>query len=562
MIKVVVVAATAAAAVVVVVVIVVVVVVTATAAAVAVIGYHLSVKLDLILIKPKIILISSILNGPACDSVCETAGLLAGRWAVPMISYGCEDSKLSDRTLYPTFFRTTSKFTAMTGFLEDVLTYFNWEQVTLVTTDNRVWIETEEEIIREFPTRITTMTWNILSTDWSNIQPTLLQKSKESHVFLLLMFGLDVLRFLYEAKTVGLLGGEHVFITIDFANMGKRMAHPLDGNHLTGVLDITLDVTPESEVFSNFLSQIEANFTYLNEDIVEDQCAHYELAIHAGLMYDGMLIYAKAVDATVRENIDPKRGLQLSQNIYNSIIQGVTGRVHINADGSRDAQFMLHNLQEGCYVPIARSAVTLSLKRQENSRAWIIHIDDLKLRGRSKSHLSASPVNSRSFRASRTSFSTESSLGQAFTEQYIYKGEDVAGKTITIPLSKYQIGPASKRVSSKTAKPQGGQQAAKELSSGGGAVKQLGIAATINTGGPGGRPGLVITKQLTKEVNHIMALSHPNLCRFYGVCVDVGTEMTVWEYCRKGSLQDVIHNDKKYLEDMPFKISFINDITN
>ena len=43
--------------------------------------------------------------------------------------------------------RTTSKFTAMAGFLEDVLTYFQWDHVTLVTTDNRVWIETEEELL-------------------------------------------------------------------------------------------------------------------------------------------------------------------------------------------------------------------------------------------------------------------------------------------------------------------------------------------------------------------------------------------------------------------------------
>ncbi|KAK3755812.1 hypothetical protein RRG08_010415 [Elysia crispata] len=118
---------------------------------------------------------------PVCDSVCETAGLLAGRWSVPMISYGCEDSKLSDREQYPTFFRTTSKFTAMAGFLEDILTYFQWDHVTLVTTDNRVWIETEEELLREFNSRITATTWNILSSDWTSLQATLLQKTKESH---------------------------------------------------------------------------------------------------------------------------------------------------------------------------------------------------------------------------------------------------------------------------------------------------------------------------------------------------------------------------------------------
>ncbi|RUS89122.1 hypothetical protein EGW08_003130 [Elysia chlorotica] len=245
-------------------------------------------------------------KGPACETVCETAGLLAGRWSVPMITYGCEDSKLSDRTQYPTFFRTTSKFNAMTGFLEDVLAYFEWNHVTLVTSDNRVWIETEEEMLRELGSRIETSTWKILSTDWTNIQATLLQKTKESHVFVLLMFGSDVLRLLYEAKAIGVLGGEHVFITIDFANMGRRTGHPLDGTHLTGVLDITVDVTPESQVFGEFLSNIESNFTSSNAAIADDSCSHYELAIYAGLMHDALLVYAKAVDSTVANNVDPK----------------------------------------------------------------------------------------------------------------------------------------------------------------------------------------------------------------------------------------------------------------
>ena len=117
-------------------------------------------------------------------------------------------------------------------------------------------------------------------------------------------------------------------------------------------------------------------------------------------------------------------------------------------------------------------------------------------------HCLQSPINSRSFMASRSSFSTESSLGQAFTEMYIYKGEDVAGKTIVIPLSKNQYGPASKRVSSKAAKQAEGQTADSQPS-GAGPVKQIGIAATLSSAAAGGRPGLLITKPLTKEVNHV-----------------------------------------------------------
>ncbi|CAG5122007.1 unnamed protein product, partial [Candidula unifasciata] len=517
------------------------------------------------------------LIGPSCDNVCETAGLLAGRWGIPMVSYGCEESKLSDQTLYPTFARLVAVvFDKMTGFLEDVLHHYGWERVMLVTTSAQVWLETEADLLVFYAHQGDSTSFEIFNNNnnmsWSALQESFTQ------MFVLLMFGIDVLKFMKAANDAKLLEGKHVFVTIDFANMGKRIKHGFDGPHLTGLLDITMDVTPESATFRQFVDDIQDNSTLSTSRYAgNDSCSHYEFGIHAGLMYDAMMLYARAVDSCLKAGQNATNGYQIAKHMYNVTIQGVTGVVSVMADGSRQSQFMLHNLRDGCYMPVARSAddgrafiylnntviwpggseVTplgrppcgwdgklcdnklvytdhgikastcytdtnaecrnFTLRHEENkrdsSRAWIIHAEDLRLKdkglGKSRVSIRNSPSSRTVYSDSRVSLTTDSSYGQVFAEQYIYHNEEVAGKRILL--------------NSKT--------------------------------------GIVVTKQLSKHVNHVIQLSNANICKFYGVCVDAGQEMTIWEYCRKGSVQDVIHNDKKYLEDMPFKISFMNDIT-
>ncbi|KAH9510107.1 hypothetical protein Btru_043487 [Bulinus truncatus] len=418
------------------------------------------------------------------------------------------------------------------------------------------------------------------------------------YIFLLLMDGSNVLQLMKAANEVKLLDGQHVFIAVDYANMGKSIRSPLNDDYLTGLLDITLDTTPESPAYKQFVDQIIVNSSVAGST---DGCYHYELGIHAGLLHDAILLYANSVNRCLRDGSDPKDGAQIVSHLYDVTIEGVTGKVHIQHDGSREGHFLLSSLQHGCYVLIARSADNCSqdnvgvvgsscivtqipevnvigrafvhlsnpiiwpggsnstpigrpscgwdnsycqesspaviasvstiagillltflcglivwrvrLNRQESSLSWVIHIDDLRLKerglARSTTYLESTNSSNESVSdGSRSSIFTESSYGQVFAEQYIYNNEEVASKRVVLK----------------------------------------------------GKQSFVITREISKEVNHVIELTHANICKFYGICVDMGSEMSIWEYCRKGSLQDVLHNDKKYLEDMPFKISFMNDI--
>ncbi|XP_063819399.1 guanylate cyclase 2G-like [Pseudophryne corroboree] len=64
-----------------------------------------------------------------------------------------------------------------------------------------------------------------------------------------------------------------------------------------------------------------------------------------------------------------------------------------------------------------------------------------------------------------------------------------------------------------------------------------------------------------KEFHMIRELKHENLVTFFGVCTDSPVVCIVTQYCKKGSLKDVLQNSDIEL-DWVFKLSFAYDIVN
>ncbi|XP_059145756.1 resact receptor-like [Physella acuta] len=99
--------------------------------------------------------------GPSCEEVCETAGLLIGRWGIPMVSYGCEESTLLNKETYPTFLRTSGSYVAMAGFIKDILVHFGWSRLLLVTTSSKIWQETEAEMLKALQGSFVCDVWSL-----------------------------------------------------------------------------------------------------------------------------------------------------------------------------------------------------------------------------------------------------------------------------------------------------------------------------------------------------------------------------------------------------------------
>ena len=82
-----------------------------------------------------------LVQGPSCDNVCESVGLLASIWRIPVISFGCWSDDLDNREDYGTLLRTTGSFNDIGVFFKSIMQNYKWKRVTLVTGPQTAWMK-------------------------------------------------------------------------------------------------------------------------------------------------------------------------------------------------------------------------------------------------------------------------------------------------------------------------------------------------------------------------------------------------------------------------------------
>ena len=72
--------------------------------------------------------------GPGCSVGCVPGAYIAAHWNIPMVSWGCTATVLSDKTLYPYFVRTTGTFAGLGGLLRAILAKFKWDRIAIMSS--------------------------------------------------------------------------------------------------------------------------------------------------------------------------------------------------------------------------------------------------------------------------------------------------------------------------------------------------------------------------------------------------------------------------------------------
>lgn len=72
-------------------------------------------------------------------------------------------------------------------------------------------------------------------------------------------------------------------------------------------------------------------------------------------------------------------------------------------------------------------------------------------------------------------------------------------------------------------------------------------------------PKLEFSRSLLMEFKQMKDLQHDHITRFFGACVDCPHYCIVTEYCPKGSLEDILENEKIKLDKM-MKYSLLHDL--
>ncbi|XP_052805172.1 atrial natriuretic peptide receptor 1-like isoform X4 [Mya arenaria] len=521
--------------------------------------------------------------GPACDSVCLPAGLLAAKWDKPMISYSCSSSVLNNHDHFRTFARTTAIYTDMTFFILDFLEFYGWDHVVIVEGPESVWRETAGFFQSTFERAgVVTELLSISSNeDHYVIEKNLKHSVQEGKVFILCTYGLDTLYVMCAAETAGLLDGNHVFIAIDFAYMttfksaaDRPCTLPKD---LEGMLDVTIQLDEEYDGYKTFVQELNLRTSEIHG---------VEIGIHMGMLYDAVYLYALGLDKTLELGLDERNGSQIIDQLLLHSFQGITGEVRINVNGTRNANFTMHNVFMGTYRPVAHGntsrgglyfdedamiywhggSTTPPLGRpvcgwngelcyEEEDKYTVV------LTAMSVAVLiiltMASVFGAYLYRRRKHNEQMESMAWKvAFDDlDFKVKNKGSAYGSVGTFMSKrsrshdtLNMGKTT-RVNSMDSAISSGQVFTKVASYDG----KLVAVKHIN------KPYVAVTAALKREMNEIRQLNHRNINPLVGACVEPLKVCLLAVYCPKGSLQDVLENDNIKLDQI-FKVAFATDI--
>ena len=80
--------------------------------------------------------------GPDCSAPCQSAGLLASQWNIPLVGYVAQTLALSDKTVYNTFVRSNPFFGLVSRPMVMLMKRYNWTTVGVIIDQSFLQIVT------------------------------------------------------------------------------------------------------------------------------------------------------------------------------------------------------------------------------------------------------------------------------------------------------------------------------------------------------------------------------------------------------------------------------------
>nr|XP_061807359.1 guanylate cyclase 2G-like [Nerophis lumbriciformis] len=539
--------------------------------------------------------------GPACPEEAEVTGLIASTWNIPMFGFVGQSSKMDNANVYDSFINVVPPLKRSSEVLVKTLEFFGWTHVAMIGggLDSNTWDKVDAlwKTV-EMPLRSKFKLTAAVKFDTSDqrlVYRNVKYIATVARVIVVLTNKEDAMTLLLEAERQGLMGGDYVFFLVQHFedNVWK---YSMDGKINQAALrafDMTFIIGQKSYDGYEYYDFFEQVFERLQgPPFHSNLTSEREVSTYSTYLHDAVLLYAMALKEILKDGKDPRDGRQVLQKMKNknSIrFYGASGLVHFDEDGERNLDYSIYDLQytrdDATFVPVLHfdshsksirptptfAAVTWPKGRPpsdnpecgfnnelcewlsndiallsllitfpiigalavlgigvlllqklrlqtslEDSRWWLIDYSDINVIRESGHGLSLSTT--RSLSGSGGSHSTLS------TNSYVFR--DKMGKEhfyATIGLY------------------QGNYVAIKYIKND---VREKLQKASV-----------------VAEFNVMKEMKHENLVHFFGACVEPPNVCLVTQYCRKGSLKDVLMASDVELDGM-FKLSFAFDIVN
>ncbi|XP_014672101.1 PREDICTED: gamma-aminobutyric acid type B receptor subunit 1-like [Priapulus caudatus] len=288
--------------------------------------------------------------GPGCDDVCQSAGLLAAHWNVPMVSWGCTSSALTAGDRYPTFARTVGTLTLAAPMVTAILKHWRWRNACILTSTNVNWERAAKAIKFNLEeNRIHVRFYESFEPGASERErhARMVETTKsQCRITIICADAGDVRSILMNALKLDMLSSsDYVFITFELsaeahvaANswMGKFDPPETDPDAFfafKGLLNINIGSlqTEEYKAFKEKVRQRMADPPFEMRIPKKNQVGTQD-----ALLYDAVKLYALALHDHLQFGGTP--------------LDGMSGPIFIDAQGNRAPDYVLQNFKDDFYA--------------------------------------------------------------------------------------------------------------------------------------------------------------------------------------------------------------------
>ncbi|XP_048242598.1 atrial natriuretic peptide receptor 2-like isoform X2 [Haliotis rufescens] len=547
---------------------------------------------------------------------------LASYWNIPVFGWVSNDHDLRNRDIYSTLIRLLGPLNQFSTTMRYVSSMFDWKRYAMIH-DKEASYKSVYEALAGDATNFFTSTHSVSpSMDDDQIKEIFLQVKKYARIIIFAVPWLTMRKYILVAHRLGLTTGEFAFIcingdvysgeTLEADVLSDRVWRRNDSFDeeakfaFESVIHVIL-VGQEQQTYKKFKNHVQKMNSMTNElwDIPQGSD---QLDAYAPFLYDATVLWAILVNRSIVLGGDPRNGSHMFSMAQGVQTTGVTANLVLDSFCDRLVNIWLLDMQEdGNFTTITEIYNTLNggmvfskLEKtirvrwpdgkvgQENAPPDIptCGFEGEKCKKDPDSHdlgyadtITGAAAGSSvvliiaiavqvSLRRYRRRRQLESMLWQVKFEEIDFVTAILCGSV------RSSFKNLARRWNSKTAKgvaktrdvvscADSYTDSPRSLHCTETGTTMFGSVAYIRGSLVSvkrmSKNSVSLTKEVLQELNQLMELKNQNVCAFVGACVDPGRILLLWEYCAKGSLQDIIWNTNIKLDQL-FKFALCQDV--
>ncbi|KAF8373015.1 hypothetical protein PRIPAC_79444 [Pristionchus pacificus] len=552
---------------------------------------------------------ADVVLGPACSQPAIQAGTIAAYLDFPIILWGPPyQSTLEDSQAFPTMMSTSFSARPRARAVVTLAQKFEWTDLTFMFSAERdplvgrclPFNDALQTVIEPLPDYNLVYYRQFRNLTIVNMRSHLKKAKDVSRVFIVCFESPNTRRdFLLAAYEEGMANDEYVFIFLEEQGTEFKTLRDGEPSYLEYIwIDsvtnsdgrsqqalevarraLVIDVQPYNDS-TNFVKEVKDAF--LQPPFNCPNCTEIETSVsRVAELHDALYFYALVRNRTLASNptLTTKMGGRMMSQYAQMNFSGQSGSIVINSNGTRDPQFLLYSLDNA-----DKAQLMMRLISQATANSYVI--SEVYT---SESQLWISRGGQRPLNEPRCGFKNDQ-CPLSFQEQYLAfvivaavifffiifvllfsgvcvirsKRRDEAARdkiwqvqfgSLMKPSSKGQSASKYSLTSTLTSSTRFTLDSKKET--------DLHAFFTLYNDPVVARKHthrFFLGKKELMELRQLFILDHDNLNKFVGICEDGPQFMTLWRFCTRGSLRDVIEKGTLQM-DWFFKFSIMRDIS-